>query len=72
MEFFQSLNTSQKLMWTIGIALIADSIQDQSRIIFNVYPDNLVLSGILGVTTVIFAGLFTGVFFIEDGEEVKG
>lgn len=62
MEYFQDASTSKKLIWTLGLMLIMDSIQDQLRIILNLYPDNLVLSGILGVATTIFAGLFTGVF----------
>lgn len=71
MKYFQNVTTMKKLLITIIIMLIVDGITDQLRLIFNLYPDNLILSGVLGVTIAIFAGLFTGVFFIEDSEEAK-
>lgn len=69
MEYFENLSRMQRLMWSIGIMLVVDVILDQTRIIFNLYPENIALSTILAFTTAIFASLYTGIFLDEKEAE---
>lgn len=51
----------KKLLWTIFFMLVMDAVADTLRITLNLYPENVLLTIILGIVTAIFAVLFTGV-----------